>query len=411
MISISRKKKVLILPSWYPSKESPINGIFIREQARFLACRFDVTVLTPRFPSLEDLLRLRWGPELIRENDAGIPTWRVRQLKIPTLRRWLHFSANPDHVLVYYRKFAAAVRRGFSWYVRQQGLPDVLHAHVVLPAGWVAVQLAKEFRVPMVLTEHSGPFAMHLASPKQQGLVREVLSGTDRLVAVSPPLREAMKAFCPEVEVEVIGNLVDTDFFTPGTGPDPGKKTLRFFFLGQLLENKGAQYLLQAAQMLRTQGFKGFEVRLGGDGPYRPILERMAVDLGIEDRCLFLGMLDRAKVREQMRSCDVFVLPSLGETFGIVLGEALACGKPVLSTRSGGPEYVVTPECGILVAPADARELAGAMAGFLTGRYSFEAERIRASVVRRFGGNAFLEQIEWLYADACLHHRGADQAA
>src|ERR1043165_2707726 len=132
-----RKTQILVIPSWYPSQESPLNGVFVREQARALAKQFDVTVLTPRFPSWKDLLRLRFGPKFIKEREVtGLRHWQIRQLKLPTLRgRWVPWWNQPDHVLVYYRKFAATVRRGFAWYVRERGLPDVIHAHVVLPAG------------------------------------------------------------------------------------------------------------------------------------------------------------------------------------------------------------------------------------------------------------------------------------
>ncbi len=104
-----------------------------------------------------------------------------------------------------------------------------------------------------------------------------------------------------------------------------------------------------------------------------------------------------------MQDCDVFVLPSLGETFGVVLGEAMACGKPVLSTRCGGPEDVVTSQTGILVPPGDPASLALAMKGFLTHSYSFHPRQIRNSVVQRFGATSFLNNMEQFYQDI-LHN-------
>ena len=397
--------KVLIIPSWYPSADSPMNSVFIPEQARALARRFEVAVLTPRFPSLGDTLRLRWGSALMRENHEGIDTWRVRKLKIPTLRRWIPGNLFPDHAMVFYRKFAAAIRCGFGHYVQRCGLPDIIHAHVVLPGGWIAVELAEQFGIPIVLTEHSEPFSMHLTSPRQEALVREVLTRVNRISAVSPTLRKTIHAFCPGVPIDVIGNLIETDFFVPAERHAVLGAPFRFFFLGFLTKRKGVQHLFQAVQMLLADGFNRFDVVVGGDGPYRSFLTKHARDLRIEKHIRFLGLLDRTNVRDQMQACDVFVLPSLGETFGVVLGEAMACGKPVLSTLCGGPQDVVTPETGILVPPANAPALAHAMAGFLKRQFLFHPQVIRASVTERFGAASFLKKIEQFYADTIRDHR------
>jgi glycosyltransferase involved in cell wall biosynthesis len=390
-------RRIVLIPSWYPSPESPVTGIFVREQARCLAQRFDVTVLTPRFPSLANQLRLRWGPEFEQENDSGVRTCRVRKLKIPTLRRWIPFLNGPDHVLVFYRKFAAAIRRGFHRHVREHGLPDLIHAHVVLPAGWIAIELGRAFGVPVVLTEHSGPFSMHLQTKKQQELVRDILTGMTRVVAVGTTLKKTMQAFCPRLDIDVIGNVIDTDFFTPGP-PSFAEQPFSFLFVGALVEGKGVQHLLPAVRLLQGQARADFEIRIAGAGPYRRALEQMAANLGVLPRCRFLGALDRPAVREEMRRCDGFVLPSLAETFGVVLVEAMACGKPVLATRCGGPEELVTPETGVLVETADPPALAAAMADFVERRRNFDRGRIRDSVVRRFGQDSFLDRMGALYA-------------
>ena len=389
--------RILIIPSWYPSEASPLNGIFVREQAKCLARRFAVTVLTPRSPSFLHQLCFRWGPAFTQANDEGIDTLFVRRLRLPSLHRIFASRKDPDYIVPYYRRFCRAIRDGFAWYVKQHGLPDVIHAHVVLPAGWIAVELGREYGVPVVLTEHSEPFSMHLGSETQRQLVHATLSGADRVVAVSSALRDVMLKYCPNLKIDVIGNIIDTTFMSLVKATGIASRRFRFLFVGMLTERKGVQHLLAAAQMLKAKGLSAFEIYVGGDGPYRSTLQKMAQELGLANQCNFLGMLTREAVRDHMQACDVFVLPSLGETFGVVLGEAMACGKPVLSTRCGGPDSVVSPETGILVAPGDPREFADAMAGFMTDRYSFDAETIRQSVLTRFGADAFLEQTEKLY--------------
>ena len=123
----------------------------------------------------------------------------------------------------------------------------------------------------------------------------------------------------------------------------------------------------------------------------------MAQQMGLSEKCRFLGSLAPSEVRNQMQQCDVFVLPSLQETFGIVLGEAMSCGKPVIATRCGGPEYVVTPETGLLVDAADPVALADAMERFILGHVKYDPKIIRQTVKERFGKEAYLDNISKVY--------------
>ncbi len=75
----------------------------------------------------------------------------------------------------------------------------------------------------------------------------------------------------------------------------------------------------------------------------------------------------------------------------------MACGKPTIVTRCGGPEFLVTDETGLLVDVASPEGLANAMSQFMSGQVSFDAETIRRSVVDRFGAKAFLRNISAVY--------------
>jgi glycosyltransferase involved in cell wall biosynthesis len=164
-----------------------------------------------------------------------------------------------------------------------------------------------------------------------------------------------------------------------------------------LLKKKGFIYLLEAAQLLNQRGRISFEVMIGGDGPERNRLKRYVEVLGLSDQCYFLGPMRRSQVRDQMQRCDVFVLPSLQETFGVVLVEAMACGKPVIATRCGGPEFVLTEDTGFLVEVGDTKALAAVMERFITRAVRFNPASIRQSICERFGENTFLEIISDIY--------------
>ena len=378
------RRKILFIPSWYPSETDPISGVFIKEQAHALATQNDVAVLIPGLSSWRETLQQK---QLSTVDRSG-PVHVYREFARPLIPH------GPERVD--YQTFARAAHNGFKKVLDEFGKPDVIHSHVVLPAGYSALKLAERYSIPIVHTEHSSPFSMHLDTEVKRELVKKTLTGVNQVVAISPALAEQIRKFVPDLDMKIIGELVSTEFFVPITN-GASAHPLRFFVVARLAEQKGLSYLLRAVELLKKTETRPFELILGGDGPDRADLERLAAELGIQEQCKFLGSLDRAGVKEWMNRSDVFVLSSLHETFGVVVGEAMACGKPVISTRCGGPEFVVTDETGVLVDVASAESLARAMAEFMRGRVSFDAANIRRSVVERFGADAFLRNITAVY--------------
>ncbi len=137
----------------------------------------------------------------------------------------------------------------------------------------------------------------------------------------------------------------------------PGPSVL---FVGRLVPYKGVDVLIDAAANLTTG-----RVLIAGDGPLRPALESRAAAAHLGDRLQFLGPLSDPELVAHLRACDVFVLPSVSrqETFGVVQLEAMACGKPVVSTDlpTGVPWVNVHEHTGLVVPPGDAKALADAL--------------------------------------------------
>jgi glycosyltransferase involved in cell wall biosynthesis len=381
-------KKILILASWYPSKASEVSGIFIQDQAKVLSQAYDVFVLVVNLFGWRDVLKGGFLHRPSAERHFGITVYRQPVFVPPKtffhLWTWLCVHS---------------AKRIFSRILSDWGKPDIIHAHVVLPNGWIAVRLGIQYSIPVVLTEHSGPFSVHLESGAQRRSVRAILSQVNKLIAVSPALAHEIRRFHGNVSIDIVGNVVRTDFFRPNGHVSHRKPRpiTRFLSVALLSKNKGMHYLLEAMKLLVRRGVKAFELYIGGEGPVRLELESLARELGLTGRCYFVGMLSRSEMKQRMQNTDVFVLPSLGETFGVVLAEAMACGKPVIATRCGGPEFVVTPETGVLVDVANPVALADAMERFISGVSAFDSSTIRHSVVKRFGEEAFLRNMTSIY--------------
>jgi len=135
-----------------------------------------------------------------------------------------------------------------------------------------------------------------------------------------------------------------------------GKKVV--LFVGRLVPYKGVEYLLAAFNILKTGEAA---LVIVGEGPLDGELKEKAASLGLKN-VVFAGAVPGEDLPGYYAACDVFVLPSVTrqEAFGLVLAEAMACGKPVISTNFSGMPYVVG-DGGLLVAPKDPEALSGAL--------------------------------------------------
>ncbi|HWF62335.1 MAG TPA: glycosyltransferase [Nitrospira sp.] len=382
----------MLIPSWYPGSADPVNGIFVEDQAEVLAERFEVLVFVQRIYGWRQVAQGRLPSRAGFAMRRGIRLYEQSIVLPPRLP----YRAVAAYLL---RRARAAMQT----ILHEWGSPDIIHPHVVLPGGWVGTRLGRLLNVPVVLTEHTGPFSAHLTSSSRRALVRETLRASNRVIAVSPSLSDQINAVDPLLKIEVLGNVIPTRFFFPVEGDTSEKGTpLRLFSASLLTKGKGYEYLLRAARMLLDAGFHRFQLVIGGDGPDRPRLDAMITELNLRENCSMVGMLTRDELRDRMRRSDLFVFPSLAETFGMVIGEAMACGKPVLATHCGGADFQVTPKTGLLVKPGSAEALAEGVRHFAEKRSEYSAAGIHAAVAERFGETAFLDAVTCIYHDVAV---------
>ena len=294
----------------------------------------------------------------------------------------------------------------FDEYCARFGRPDLLHAHNADSAGLLAHHIAKRTGIPFVLTEHSTFYERGLVPRGLHPSLRRAFTAARGVAVVSPSLAVVLreKLGIPLDTARWIPNVVDPGI--AGSGPHAGKKAgdqFVFLAMGNLIPIKGHAVLLEAFRRAFA-GLSGISLRIGGDGPLRDSLERLARDLGIAPQVRFLGRLSREAVILELDRCDGLVVPSLYETFGVVIIEALARGKPVVSTACGGPDAFVTQGDGILVAPNDPDALADGMVALRRDYVRYRSEDLRERAILRFGPRRIAEQLQELYSEALPGH-------
>ena len=170
-----------------------------------------------------------------------------------------------------------------------------------------------------------------------------------------------------------------------------------FLCVARMSPEKGHALLLEAfAGAFR--GIRNVRLRLVGDGPSQAGLRQLSRQLGVAGQVDFIGALPANRVRAEMEAADVFALASNNETFGVVVIEALACGLPVVSTASGGPDHLIHRDNGVLVPCGDAPALRDALREMRGRAARYDRRVIRAEVVQRYGPDAFARQFAAIIA-------------
>jgi glycosyltransferase involved in cell wall biosynthesis len=168
------------------------------------------------------------------------------------------------------------------------------------------------------------------------------------VIALSEGLKTTALRSAPTQEIGVIPNGVETELFKPDSNGRPPGKKLRLITVSRLINRKGIDHVLRALADLR-----GIDVTLliVGTGSYESYLKKLCHELGLGDIVTFYGYCPREQLPDLYSNADVFILPSLAESFGIVFAEAMACGLPVIGGRTGGVPDLVKEDNGILVNP------------------------------------------------------------
>jgi glycosyltransferase involved in cell wall biosynthesis len=336
-----------VIPQWYPSAANPALGAFVRDQARAVAGTHRVTVLVhdpatgaqPAGTEIEDGLRI------------------VR----------VHTRQRPDTTRGRLA-FLLAARRIVGQMERAGDPPDIVHAHV-FSSGFIALRLSRG-RYPVLVSEHHSDFLEGKVRGRDALFARSVFRRADLVCPVSEQLRAALERFEPRGRYQVVPNVVDLDAFR---GPRHADRAAppRALVVAMLGPQKGIEYLLRALAGLPQQA-RSVKLDVVGDGPLRAELVELAAELLPAETVTFHGERPREEVSAFMARADFLVLPSVVETFGVAILEALAAGLPVITTTVVPGSERVGGRFGIVVPAGDVDALRDAIVAMLEGGWSFD---------------------------------------
>ncbi|MCX6356955.1 MAG: glycosyltransferase family 4 protein [Candidatus Aureabacteria bacterium] len=307
--------------------------------------------------------------------------------------------------------------RGLS--VARRWRPDVIQCGEALASGLSGSILARSIGVPCIVWLHDN--ALGPRSRVRHPLRRRIITGAGGIIAACRFARdEALRCGVRDKRVALIRPGVDAGFFAPPDSREQARERLNIkgkkvlLTISRILPQKGQDTVIRALPRL-VREHPDLVYLIAGEGPYRGQLERLASELNVAERVVFLGPVPQEELPRYYGACDLFIMLNreVGgvswEGLGIVFLEASACGAPVIGGKSGGTaDSVVHGQTGFLVAPEDESEVASTV-GLLLGdpalaRRMGEAGRER--VVREFSWERSAREVRAFCEQVCAWRRG-----
>ncbi len=398
---------IFIIPSWFPNDENPVQGIFTKEQALAIAeLRNDWKIAISLWGQGMNFLFLRAPKKAVSK------FLRDRKKRIKKEKRIFAnyyefinfcFEWSPRVLGGNIRNVVKANDRNLLSALQEFGNIDIIHAHVSFPAGFIAKTLSEKYSIPYIITEHMSPFPFNSFLKKDgnlQARIKEPLFKANSVIAVSPTSAKQIQSYRVPEPI-CVPNVVDETFFFPKQSTRHRKGAFSFFTLGFLSPQKGIDDLISGIerflQRMEPNERGRIIFNIGGSGPDEQELKKTSEIKGLSGNIRWLGPLSRERARDHFQNCDCFILTSRHESFGVVYAEALACGKPVIATKCGGPEFFINDSNGVLVDVGGIDQIADALEKVYRTIDSFNPEIIREGFLKRFSREVVVGEIEKVY--------------
>jgi L-malate glycosyltransferase len=278
-----------------------------------------------------------------------------------------------NYPLFEYAPYESALTSKLVDVVRYEKL-DILHVHYAIPhasAAWMAKQILNSWgiHIPVVTTLHGTDITLVGKDRSFEPVVTFAINHSDGVTAVSESLKkDTYSNFRITKDIEVIHNFIDLKRFTKQP-KDHFRKAIATGGEKLIVHASNFRKVKRVEDVVKifTQVYDKVpsKLLLIGDGPERPAIEQLCRNLDVCDSIRFLGKQEA--VEEILSVCDLFVMPSETESFGLAALEAMACQVPVISTNTGGmPELNIQGKTGFLSDVGDIDSMAAHAIEILT---------------------------------------------
>lgn len=371
---------IVALPGWYPVKNNLLNGDFIQRHLQAISLECRVTLLYGTFSDTASSIN-------IEKNSLN----KLEEIRIYLPKKSEHALARLLSFFTYYKMMRKEIIK--------IGKADLLHVHVVKKNGVFAL-INKIFNNQRyVITEHSTEYIdgqWESYSFLKRTILKAVFKHASAVHCVSGFLASALKEKLNyKHDIKIIPNVVNTDLFYPSSTEK--SYVSRFIHISTLTAQKNIDEIVLAFSLLKRKGFLfSFTII----GPVSEQLQNSLAKNKIKEEVILLNEMPQQQLAQYIRQSDALILYSKYETFGCVLIEAMACGKPVIvSNLPVFNEFVREKESGIFADVSNTNDLVLTLQKFIEGHYIFDHEQIRHYAMCNFSYQVIGRQfIAWYHS-------------
>lgn len=373
--------KVLVIPTWYPNGADKLMGIYHKEFTEALNNHgilanmlfIDRQRLSKPFKYL-----FMKKNEVIKESNYQV-----------YIKRMLNYT--PINFDLQMKLYTKKMNKAFKEYIKIHGKPDVIHAHVTVPAGVCACMIGKKFHIPVVVTEHCGDLERFFNKEPFKKYSGFVLNNSI-YSCVSSYMKDI--AYKYHKDVYVLPNTVNIDIFANKVKRKV-KDEFRFVIACALRDGKKIDIALQALKILKNENMN-VHLDIIGTGFLEDYYKKICHDLELDDIVTFMGQKSKKEMADIFKGEHALIISSELESFAIPGIEALASGMPVVSTDCLGPRMFINKDTGLLCKVNDKKDLARSMK-FLIEHYNEYDPSYIKDFAKKFGEDEVVKTATHLY--------------
>lgn len=377
--------KVLHLASWYPNRTGEQHGDFIQRQLQAISAQMPVHVI-----------------QVVKDEQANEAVEFINSSRDDLHETTVYYKSFRTGIRVLdraisFKKFLRIFRNQVESYMAAHGKPDLIHVHVCMRAGVIALWAKRKYDIPFIVSEHwsgyyeADPDNIFVRGKSFQYYTKQILQNASCVITVSKSLEQKLIELYNIKKTAAVYNLVNVELFRfrPATHDD-----FVFAHISNMHPIKNVAGIFRVLAKLKKIR-KDWRCNMIGEIDTKYMT--LAIELGIDKNMQWVGSIAHQNVPTELNQANALLMFSELETLSCVICESLCCGVPVVATKVGGIPEIVNHTNGLLCNPGDEDQLLENILTMMNHYDRFHRSKIALDAAETFNTSHIADQIIEVY--------------